>query len=218
MGRKKIVLSDEHYALLGQIYDSELASIAGVSAVTIQRIRRRLRIPRCSPSNNKDHCRRTLRKKYPGMYEMLGNKNDSLIADKYSISRERVRQYRAALEIEKPNSGILYRLDDDDSKFILNNLGKISDAELSRTVGISASAISKLRKKYNIPAHKSQEHKRRISAIASVIDRLGVDSDHSIAMDINVPTEFVRRRRIKLGIKPVPTRRWDYAGWKRQAG
>lgn len=218
MGRKKIVLSDEHYALLGQIYDSELAAIAGVSAPTIQKIRSKAGIPRCSPKFNKDHFRRKIQKKYPGMYEMLGNKSDSLIASKYSISRERVRQYRSVFNIDKSAPNILSRLSDTDCAYLLDNLGKVSDNELCKIAGVSGTAVRTLRIQYGIPAYKSEECKRRQSAIDSVIHRLGVDSDNSIAIDINVPTETVRRRRIKLGIKAVPTRRWDYAGWKKEAG
>ena len=84
--------------------------------------------------------------------------------------------------------------------------------------GVSSTAVRTLRIQYGIPAYKSEECKRRQSAIDSVIHRLGVDSDNSIAIDINVPTETVRRRRIKLGIKAIPTRRWDCAGWKKKAG
>jgi len=218
MGRNKTVLSDEHRALLGQIYDCELAAIAGVSVSTIGKIRAEAGIPRCSPKFNKDHFRRKIQKKYPGMYEMLGNKTDALIGNKYSISRERVRQYRNVFNIDKPGKNVLSRLSNIDCTYVLDNLGKVSDKELSKISGVSCGAVRNLRLKYNIPAYKSQEQKRRMSTIDSVIDRLGVDSDRSIAIDINVPTGVIRRRRIKLGIKAVPTQRWDYAGWKEQAG
>lgn len=215
-GPKRTKLSCEHESLLGHMTDTQLASISGVTATTIGKIRKERGIKRYSivqgrpASERAVYYRRLLHKKYPGMFEMLGNKSDAFIGDKYGLSRERVRQYRVSFGVAKcSNKGLLACLTDDDVHYVLNNAGKMTDIELASAIGVSNSTIANVRKKFNIPNKRTQTIARNNAAIESIIHRLGVDSDNLLSRELGIPVNTIRAKRIKLGIQAIHTNRWS---------
>ena len=215
-GPKLIALCFEHESLLGQMTDAELASIVRCNPTTIGKIRRERGIKRYSILQGRTkqerivYYRRSLHKKYPGMFEMLGNKSDAFIGDTYGLSRERIRQYRVSLGISKcSNKGVLASLTDDDVHYVLNNAGNMTDRELAVTIGVSNSTIGNIRKQFNIPNKRTQSIARNNAVIESIIHRLGVDSDNLLSKEFGIPANTIRMNRIKLGIKAIHTNRWS---------
>lgn len=213
-GRKRITISDKHLSLLGQMPDWSLASIAGVSPGTIARIRKERDIPLYRKLKGKTaegratYFRRRLHQSHPGMFEMLGNKSDAFIGDAYGLSRERIRQYRSAMGIDKCKKGFLGSLSDIDMKYFLNNAGVVSDAELANAFSVSVGSICRAREQYGIQSKKENDTEANTSKLENIISRLGVDSDRLIAREVGVSSSHVARYRNRLGIKAIRTGRW----------
>lgn len=89
-------------------------------------------------------------------------------------------------------------------------LGKIPDSELGEKYGVSKTFVCKLRNKHGVPftwkrgagPGRESPHKDRVLQYKSL---LGVYSDRSIALWLNVNKETVRRVRLKLEIDPGKT-------------
>ena len=202
--------TEERIQMLGTDSDRVVAEAIGCSLMSVFNKRKQLGIPPGSRAgrpkgvNDKKQFSERVEDRYNGISEMLVTKSNALVADKYGISREYARQIRKGLGIEKVSAGGINRLSDVDRQYFLNNAGIVTDAELSRTLGVSLVCIRSLRKQYGIPNKRAAEALKRKALLSSVVDRLGVDSDHMIAAELNIHVNHVYYYRTKLGIKANP--------------
>ena len=89
------------------------------------------------------------------------------------------------------------------------NLGKIRDDKLAKSYGVSKSFVAKIRNELGIDF---QWKSRRTGPKSPQLDKvkkysylLGKYSDRSIADNLNVHKETVRRCRVQLGIRAHPS-------------
>lgn len=221
MGRRPHVWTDRMIELLGTDTDYEVGKKIGYSATSVFHKRKALGIPSAKeteiaerkknkkprPSSNE-----RMLNKYPGIEKHLASKNNNIVADIYGISRERVRQIRNQLNVPRPKHNIHSKLSDVDQAFIKENIGKMPDTQLARMFSVNQTSIRKYRVSLGIPTYSEFVRARKDDLIREHIQRVGVDSDSQIALDIDgVRQNDVYRFRKKAGIKADPknSRRWN---------
>jgi len=208
-------LPEEYMQLLGKMKDTQISRLSGVPYAKVSMIRRAKGIAIYRTPPDSDRKIADIDSRYPGIGDRLGQETDAGIARSYNISRERVRQFRKMFDISRSDYGrvgSVAALSDVDKEYLIKNLGIITDADLSKQLGINASVIYTYRKSLGIDSALTKKRK----LVVENKHRLGVDSDHMIARELGVTPAMIRNTRIKFGIKPNPkyNRRWTAEAYR----
>jgi hypothetical protein len=178
-------------ALLGVLPDVEVAVKAGLSSQAVAAERRRRGIgparPRRKPIEWTDE-----------MIELLGTDSDNAVAARLGVGRGSVAYKRHQLGIPPANppphekaTGHRWRPEE------LALLGKISDSELARFVGLTPSSISRKRQRLGIaPLQPTQP----IEWTPPMLERLGQVPDAQLAREVGISTTSCSLKRQDLGI------------------
>lgn len=178
--------------LLGTMPDVEVADAVGAVPATVASWRRRLGIPKPS---RRGRVQDDPERRYPGITARLGVDRDNQIAADYGISRERVRQFRARLNIPRNTQ----RLEMPPDGFAM--LGRTPDTHIAEFLDLPLWFVRRERVRANIPAAAPEASYERIIDLER--GRVGVDSDRSIAQDLKVPVAQVVAYRRRHGIPPA---------------
>tara|TARA_R100001015_G_scaffold18875_3_gene13340 strand:+ start:884 stop:1777 length:894 start_codon:yes stop_codon:yes gene_type:complete len=221
--------TEEMLVKLGSKSDTVLAKELGISKATVSKKRNAIGIPVFKAP--KDYLKGRHRgrpvvhpeERYPGITDQLKTKTNIVVAEMYGLSRERIRQIREQLGIEKIPNVVINRLSDEDKEYLIENLGKVSDNALGNQLNVGAAVIGSFRRSIDKESFRSLQVKERRAALDSVKDRIGVDSDRSIAVSLGWPAHsgasYVQRYRIENNISANPERktrwnRWDHGTLK----
>lgn len=173
--------------MLGTMPDAELAKTVGASVTTVAAWRRRMGIPKAPRVSDPEV-------KYPGIKALLRTHNNSAIADVYGVSRERIRQIREAIGIERVSTPHAVTQD----KAAL--LGRVSDTRLAQDLGVPVWVVRRERLRAGIPTSSRTPHYETV--IGGVHDRVGTVSDRQLARELAVPVNQVVAYRRRHGIPP----------------
>lgn len=133
----------------------------------------------------------------------LGKVPDIEIAERFGISRERVRQYRKKYGIPK------YEPEPKFTPELINCLGKMSDKEVAEQFNLSASVVTYHRNKLGIPPFDPVAA-RHAELDQEVLKLLGKLSDPKIAERLGLTTAVVYniRKRLKIKVDERRATRW----------
>ena len=188
MGRHKKPCPANIEPLLGTLPDNRVARIAGVSPGLAKRWRIEREI--CGSSHmggaSLSLAERT-ESKYPGLVGRLGTTTDAGLADDYGLSRERVRQIREAVGKSKYQPPI--------PECLREAVGKFPDKALANLFDMKVSHVQRLRQSQDVPAY--QKWRERLDALQPL---LGKFADNRLAVLGGVPSQYLSRERLRLGI------------------
>mgnify|MGYP003627627315 FL=1 len=194
-------LTQQYIDLLGKMKDTQISRLSGVSYGRVCAIRNEKGIPRYRIPRDFERNITDLEPKYPGIGRRLGHDTDASIARDYSISRERVRQFRVSLGISKAEiKNEIETLSRVDRKYLDDNLGFINDRKLGEELKIPGVLVGRYRRIRKV--NSVGKNKREL--VLGQKHRMGIDSDAVIARHLNVYTNMVRTIRLELGIKANP--------------
>jgi len=179
-------------ALLGKVPDSRLAARAGINFQAVAAERRRRRIPPARKARPRVAWT-------PAMIALLGTASDAEVGRVLAIASWSVAYKRAVLGIP-PHSPpphdryarFPWRPED------LALLGRLSDGEIARILGLAPSGVNRKRKTLGIPPF--QEAHRAVDWTPEKIERLGKVSDARAAQALGVAVQTVSAKRRQLGI------------------
>ena len=183
---------DRARPMFGVLSDGEIAAIVGAAIPTVASWRRRLGIAK---PVRKGRVQDDPEVRYHGITARLGVESDRHIADDYGISRERVRQFRARFGIPRTGSPV----DMPPDGYAM--LGKVPDSHIAEFLDIPTGFVRRERVRACIPAATTVDFYERV--IGDVRDRVGVDSDRSIAQDLNIPAAQLVNYRRRHDIAPA---------------
>ena len=205
-GRKPISLPEEALSLMGTMPDSHIAQRFGVSRPVARRWREQAGIPAVRPGRPSGEPRRQHKtttvpmvgvlSKYPGLRERLGTVPDSMLAEEYGLSRERIRQFRLIDEIPSCRGEVVKDL----IVRIRPLLADHRDSKIRQITGATWNLIEVVRLQEGIPQpprvgkyDKSLEKARPL---------LGTMSDRKLGQMFGVPDTRIFQLRTELGIPP----------------
>jgi hypothetical protein len=177
--------------LLGKFSDDEVALRIGYSRTIVQAERVRRGIPPFAP-RSRPHAW-TERE-----VALLGTASDAAVAAEIGVSRPVVTMKRRILGIPSFNAP------PHDAHTVTWNaaeeamLGKVSDAELAEILGRSRVAVYLRRRMLGIRSSKPGPIKIRWTKRR--LARLGKDTDDAVALELEVHSSSVQRKRLELGI------------------
>ena len=183
---------DRARPMFGVLSDGEIATIVGAAVPTVASWRRRLGIAK---PVRKGRVQDDPEVRYHGITARLGVDSDRHIADDYGISRERVRQFRVRFGIPRTGSPV----DMPPDGYAM--LGKVPDSHIAEFLDIPVGFVRRERVRAGIVAATHVDFYERV--IGDVRDRVGVDSDRSIAQDLNIPVAQLVNYRRRHGIPPA---------------
>lgn len=131
--------------------------------------------------------------KYPGIMAAMAKMNNIKVADKYGISRERVRQLRLRFSIPAPNNDIIW------TEEHIKLLGKQPDLALARQWGMHNYVVRRKRLTLGIPAYNTED---RYAKLRPFEDLVGKVSDRKLSRMANVNWSIVADFRKEKGIPP----------------
>lgn len=173
--------------MLGTMPDAELAKIVGASKSTVTTWRSRLGIPKAPRRNDPEI-------KYPGITTLLRTHNNAAIADVYGVSRERIRQIRDSVGIERATTQYVLP---PDKEYLL---GHVPDVQLAKGLGVPTWFVRRERLRAGIPVSSRTPHYE--SVIGRVHDRVGTVSDRNLARELGLPISQVSAYRRRHAIPP----------------
>lgn len=184
--------TEDLVALLGVLPDAAVGAKAGLDRQAVAAERRRRGIPPARP-------RRPPIEWTDDMIALLGADSDAAVARALGISRGSVAGKRGRLGIPPFNPaphdqhrGFPWQPED------LALLGKVSDGELARTLGLARTSVTNKRQKLGIPPF--QPAPRPIEWTSAMIERLGRASDSQVAEELGISAQSVTLKRQALGI------------------
>lgn len=183
-GRKPIVLPEEAYERMGKAPDVEVGKEFGVSGYVIAVLRKARGI--------KEHREHRARIKWtPEMLARLDTDTDQAIADRYGIATNSV--VRKRLQLKKRRDQFKRKWTPKEKEL----LGKFTDADNARRLGITEAMVKSMREHEGIPP---------LFVAAPVVwtkeddARLGKETDEAIATDKGCSVGSVLNRRQELDI------------------
>ena len=182
-------------ALLGQRSDEALARKAGITAQAVAKERHRRGIPAF-------RLRREPVEWTDAMVGLLGTASDRAVAAELGVHHGSVFMKRRALGIApfrppvSPPGTRGYAW----TRQALHQLGKASDRDLARQLGINASSVFAKRRELGIPSYCPP--RRLIRWTRKMRALLGKVPDTDIARRFGIVKDSVSRKREELGIEP----------------
>ena len=177
--------------LLGRRPDAEVAKRAGVVAQTVSRERRRRGIPPFEPRRPRIEWTRA-------MLALLGTDTDGNVAAELRVHVGSVQLRRRVLHIPPFGRGGGPRSQFRWTARALNLLGKASDTDVGRRLGIHASSVWFKRKELEVPSFRPWPARVRWSA--RMIALLGQQGDLEVARRFRISPQSVRLKREHLRI------------------
>ena len=177
--------------LLGQVSDAEVAREYEISPTTVKLKRLELGIPQV----NKDHIEEP---ELPAdVIAQVGKIPDQHLAEVYSVSRLRIREYRAIHHI----AAVTWKTP---TKFKWGKkhdrlLGTMSDGTLGRKLGIPQAQVRNRRVRLGIPPHG---YDGKIRWTRKRLEQLGRAPDLQLARRWGCPYDVVRKKRESLDVPP----------------
>ena len=197
--RSHIEWSAETAALLGKVPDDQLARRAGVCRATVAAERRRRRIEPAFPH-------RPPVEWTEAMTALLGTDTDRAVAEELAVHPDSVRYRRMVLgipafrcELGRRRRRRVW------SRPIVGLLGRVSDGEVARRLGVSRSAVARRRVLLGIPPWR--ERAARVEWTEDKVALLGGRPDRDVAAQLGVSRSTVMRKRLALGIAPFERRK-----------
>jgi len=188
MGRYKKPCPANIEPLLGTLPDNRVAAIAGVSSGLVKRWRTDRDIYGSADGAGVSlSLEERMETKYPGLVGRIGTTTDSVLADDYGLSRERVRQIREGVGKSKYHTPI--------PECLRQAVGKFPDKDLANLFDMKVSQIHRLRQSQNIPAY--QKWRERLDALQPL---LGKFADNRLGVLGGMPSQYLSRERFRLGI------------------
>lgn len=145
---------------------------------------------------------------------LVGKEKDIILAERFGVSRERVRQIRKQLNIPKCfiryDKGNVYNAPPDTLKTVINMLNtNFVSAVRRKYPDFSVAALNKLKEDNNITSNKGKDV-RSLKALDHLneeekdvlIGALGKESDYSLAKQYSVCLSTIASMRRKLSVKP----------------
>lgn len=179
--------------LLGQIPDQHLAQTAGIHPQTVTHERQRRGITAYAP-------RREAIEWTPKMVKLLGTASDRTVAALLGIKRSSVHRTRKLLNIvpfrEPPYERTGYAW----PPRALRLLGKMSDRDVAKRLGISASAVQFKRNVLAIPPFA--EPQQKIKWTDEMLRLLGRSTDRDFVKRFPMTLKSVQLKREELSIAP----------------
>jgi DNA-binding transcriptional regulator YdaS (Cro superfamily) len=184
--------TEELVALLGVLPDTAVAAQAGLDRQAVAAERRRRGIPPARP-------RRSATAWTEEMLALLGTDSDAAVARKFGIRPGSVTYKRHQLGIPpfNPPPHDQYRRFAWQPEY-LAMLGKVSDRELAKALGLARASVTRKRQRLGIPPF--QPALRPIEWTLEMIGRLGRASDAKVAQELGISPTTVKQKRRALGI------------------
>lgn len=189
-------LTPEIKELLGRVPDKEIADRVGCATHTVWKWRTDHGIPSTKRKSRQltiPDAVSSLEKNHPGMCRMLGMYRDSVIAKKHGMSKQRVEQHRKRLGIHS-----LQDLQIDRAMEFMELHGDVPNATIMALFPISINQIDRIRDALQCPNSRCAD--LRDARYSSIRDRLGKQSDYSLADEAGIHFQTVARLRKRLGI------------------
>lgn len=170
-------------ALLGTMSDCALARKLNTSKNTVRYRRRKLNIPtyQCSKEVDWDELK----------LAQLGRSTDKTLAQMWHCEVSTIKMKREELAIAEHHGPRHWSEDE------IALLGTLSDPELGKRIGISATAVANKRKMLGIKAKLSSKPQKWTQHYLKL---LGTEPDASIAYRMKVHPSTVSKKRTELGI------------------
>lgn len=181
-------LPAEAIALLGTKSDRELARHFGVSPYFLKRARisRGIEAYSAAPALPAE------------LVSQLGKVKDTVLAEQFGVSTARIFRQREALDIPRYRNAQAPKRPPcprRDPLISTTDLGKMSDADTARKLGVSVWRVKTARKAAKIPPYKP--YRTPIDG-----NLLGTMGDAALAKKLKVCVRRVKRARVEAGIPP----------------
>jgi hypothetical protein len=191
-GARRFEWTEELLRCLGVLPDAAVATKAGIGPRAVAAERRRRGIPPARP-------RRPPIEWTEDMLALLGTDSDAAVARELGVHKESVGYKRHQLGIpafHPPRHDNCRKFSWQPEDLAL--LGKVSDGELARTLGLATASVNRKRQQLGIPPF--QPAPRPIEWTSGMIERLGRASDARVAKELGISIDSVKGKRQALGI------------------
>lgn len=194
-GATRFEWTEELLELLGVLPDEAVAAKAGISRGAVGAERRRRAIPPARPPRPPIEWTEE-------MLALLGTDSDAAVARELGIQPATVSRKRSRLGIppfHPPPHDQYRRFPWKPEELAL--LGKVSDGELAKTLGLAKTTVTNKRQSLGLPPFLPPP--RPIQWSSAMIERLGKAPDARVAEELGLARDTVALKRQALGIPPT---------------